>query len=56
MAKKSANNQKSEAEQIAEFAAQQRQKRIDMVKRVGVIILCVFLVIAFCMPAVGLLF
>ena len=56
MSKRSAVKQKTEDEILAEFAAEQRSKRMALVKRVLVIILCVFLVIAFCMPAVGLLF
>ena len=55
MSKKSAVRQKTEDEILAEFAAEQRKKRLDMLKRVGVIILCIFLVIAFCLPAITVL-
>lgn len=55
MSKKSAVRVKTEEEILDEFIAEERQKRKDLVKRVLVIILCVFLIIAFCMPAVTLL-
>ena len=55
MSKKSARRVKTEDEVLAEFMEDQKQKRKATIKRVLVIILCVFLVFAFCFPAVGLL-
>lgn len=55
MSRKSAQRVKTEDELLEEFMAEQKQKRKDMVKRVLVILLCIFLVFAFCMPAVSLL-
>ena len=55
MSRKSAVRQKTEEEILAEYAEEQREKRKALIKRIGVIILCVFLVFAFCMPAITLL-
>ena len=55
MSRKSAVRQKTEEEILAEFAEEQRKKRLMVLKRIGVILLCVFLVIAFCLPAITVL-
>ena len=55
MSSKSEYKPVSEEEELERYMEEQRKARRELIKRVLVIILCVFLIIAFCFPAAGLL-
>ena len=45
-----------EERELEEFIAAQREKRKAMVKTAVVVVVCLGLVIAFCLPSIGMLF
>ena len=59
MAKAKVINEKQRAqreeEELMEFVAEQKKKRSQMIKSVIAIIVCVGLVIAFCLPSISML-
>lgn len=48
--------EEAEERELQEFIEQRNKARKDMAKRVIIILLCIGLVIAFCMPSISLLF
>lgn len=47
--------EEAEERELQEFIEQRNKARKDMAKRVIIILLCIGLVIAFCMPSISLL-
>lgn len=47
--------EEAEERELQEFIEQRNKARRDMAKRVIIILLCIGLVIAFCMPSISLL-
>ena len=45
-----------EERELEEFIAAQREKRKAMLKTAVVVVVCLGLVIAFCLPSIGMLF
>lgn len=50
------HRKEKEERELEEFIAAQREKRKAMVKTAVVVVVCLGLVIAFCLPSIGMLF
>lgn len=50
------HRKEKEERELEEFIVAQREKRKAMVKGALVVIVCLGLVVAFCLPSIGLLF
>ncbi len=53
MAQKKTSKQRQEDADLEAYLAAQRVRRNSILKRVGIIILCLALVVAFCIPAIS---
>ena len=50
------HRKEKEERELEKFIAAQREKRKAMVKTAVVVVVCLGLVIAFCLPSIGMLF
>ena len=50
------HRKEKEERELEEFIAAQREKRKAMLKTAVVVVVCLGLVIAFCLPSIGMLF
>ncbi|MCD8199819.1 MAG: hypothetical protein LUD25_02525 [Coriobacteriaceae bacterium] len=53
MAQKKTSKQRQEDADLEAYLEAQRVRRTSILKRVGIIILCLALVVAFCIPAIS---